>query len=63
MRRAEEGVNESDSRVALYPITLTELALFNAVDFGKLDVLLLQGSSSLFIVRGQGLAVSAPRKS
>jgi len=52
MRRAEEGVNELDSRVALYPITLTELALFNAVDFGKLDVLLFQGSSSLLIVRG-----------
>jgi len=45
-------VNELDSRVALYPITLTELAFFNAVNFGKLYVLLLQGSSSLLIVRG-----------
>jgi len=51
MRRAE-GANELDLRVALNFVTLTELALLNAVDFGKLDVLLLQGSSSLLIVRG-----------
>ena len=40
---------------------MTEIGLVNTVDLGKLDVLLLEGSGCLLVVRGESLAVPAPR--
>jgi len=47
-------------RVSLNLLALAKISFLDTVDFGKLDVLLLESSCSLFIVGGESLAVSTP---
>jgi hypothetical protein len=41
-------------------VLLAEISLVDTVDLGKLDVLVLQRSSSFLILGGESLAVAAP---
>lgn len=54
------ATEDLESGVALNTILLAEIGLFCAVDLDELDVLLLQGSGSLFVFWGEGLAVATP---
>jgi hypothetical protein len=51
---------DCDLRVALNALFLTKIGLVNTVNLGESDVLLLEGSGGLLIVRGECLAVTAP---
>jgi hypothetical protein len=48
------------SRVALDTVLLAKLGLVNAVNLGELDGLVLEGISSLLILRCERLAVTTP---
>jgi len=53
-------IRNQNLRVALDTLFLTKVGVINAVDFGKLDVFILEGSCSLFVMRSQGFAVTTP---
>ncbi len=49
-----------EGRVTLDAVILAEIGLLSAVDLGEPDVLLLESGSSLLVLGGEGLAVTAP---
>ncbi len=53
-------IRNENLRVALDTLFLTKVGVINAVDFGKLDVFILEGSRSFFVMRSQGFAVTTP---
>ena len=55
-----KATEDLEGRVTLNTVVLAEVSLLSAVNLGELDVLLLQGGSSLLVLGGEGLAVAAP---
>jgi hypothetical protein len=53
-------IRNENLRVALDTFFLTKVGVINAVDFGKLNVFVLEGSCSFFVMRSQGFAVTTP---
>lgn len=56
-----EATEDFEGRVTLNAVLLAQLGLLSAIDLSELDVLLLEGGSSLLVLGGKGLAVAAPR--
>lgn len=55
-----EATEDLEGGVTLNTVVLAEVGLLSAVDLGESDVLLLEGSGSLLVLGGEGLAVTAP---
>jgi hypothetical protein len=55
-----KATEDLEGGVTLNTVILAEVGLLSAVDLGESDVLLLEGSSSLLVLGGEGLAVAAP---
>ena len=55
-----EATEDLEGGVTLNAVVLAEVGLLSAVDLGESDVLLLEGSGSLLVLGGEGLAVTAP---
>jgi hypothetical protein len=53
-------MEDLQSRISLNTMCLTQVRLFNAVDFGQLDALFFEYSGRLFVVRSKRLAVPTP---
>lgn len=49
-----------ESRVSLHAVALAQLLLLGAVNLCERNVLVLELSSGLFVLGGEGLAVAAP---
>ena len=55
-----KATEDLEGGVALNAVVLAEISLINAVDLGKLDVLLLESGGSLLVLGGESLAVATP---